>query len=224
MGRAKIPMEPITNPKKRKTTFNSRNNGMIKKARELATLCDVKISMIVFTDDQETPQIFPPDDHDKVKNSIDVYSRTRRTNPESIKWYTLSDYYNERKIKVEEELVKEKRKNSEAKFPSWFGFLDGFSEAGLREFAVGLEDKIVDVESKIECLKSIEYNMMMMMMQSWNPNLMDPIMRPSDSMMNTMLNEDVYDENYSTVEPPSLMEQYSFPHESWQQFLMSGFQ
>ncbi|XP_076941484.1 agamous-like MADS-box protein MADS3 [Bidens hawaiensis] len=145
MGRAKIPMEPITNPRKRKTTFNSRNNGMIKKARELATLCDVKVSMIIFTEDQETPQIFPPGDHDKLIRSIDVYSRTRRTNPESIKCYTLSDYYADRKMKVEEELVKEKKKNLEAKFPSWFGFLDSFSEAGLREFAVGLENKIVDV-------------------------------------------------------------------------------
>ncbi|KAJ0577683.1 putative transcription factor MADS-type1 family [Helianthus annuus] len=62
MGRAKIAMEPIQNDKKRKITFNTRKQGLVKKARELATLCDVDVSMIISTDDQEiTPQIFPPD-------------------------------------------------------------------------------------------------------------------------------------------------------------------
>ncbi|MFS7911053.1 putative transcription factor MADS-type1 family [Helianthus anomalus] len=55
MGRAKIAMELIQNDKKRKITLNTRKQGLVKKARELATLCDVDFSMIIYTDDQETP-------------------------------------------------------------------------------------------------------------------------------------------------------------------------
>ncbi|XP_076935277.1 agamous-like MADS-box protein AGL21 [Bidens hawaiensis] len=137
MGRAKITMEPISDPKKRKFTFNIRNENMIQKARQLATLCDINVPMILYSDDQETPQIFSPD-HDQLKRLIDVY---KRTGPEGIKYYALSDYYTDRKIKIEEELVKAKKKNLEAKFPSWFDFLDNCTEAGLRKFAEGLEKK-----------------------------------------------------------------------------------
>ncbi|KAJ0471667.1 putative transcription factor MADS-type1 family [Helianthus annuus] len=73
MGRAKIAMEPIKNDKKRKITFNTRKQGLVKKARKLAILCDIDVSMIISTDDQETPQIVPSDS-DKLNRLICWFS------------------------------------------------------------------------------------------------------------------------------------------------------
>ncbi|GKB76348.1 transcription factor, MADS-box, partial [Tanacetum coccineum] len=43
MGRVKVSMELINDSKKRKITFLRRKEGLIKKARELSTLCDVNV-------------------------------------------------------------------------------------------------------------------------------------------------------------------------------------
>ncbi|XP_023756253.2 floral homeotic protein DEFICIENS [Lactuca sativa] len=151
MGRAKVHMEPINNNKKRKVTFHRRKNCLIKKALELTTLCDVKVSMIIRTDQQE-PEIFPPDPH-KVNGLIDLYKRQKSMDPGKIRYFSLSDFFNGRKIKIEQELANEKKKNMEAKYPTWFEFLNNSSEVQLREFANGLEGKIDVVKRKIECLK-----------------------------------------------------------------------
>ncbi|KAL4568278.1 hypothetical protein LXL04_023886 [Taraxacum kok-saghyz] len=74
--------------------------------------------------------------------------------PRKILHYSLSDFLNERKKKIEEELAKEKKKNMEAKYPTWFDFLNKYSEVELREFAFGMERKIDLVKSKIESLKN----------------------------------------------------------------------
>ncbi|KAJ0898536.1 putative transcription factor MADS-type1 family [Helianthus annuus] len=114
MGRAKIAMEPITNDKKRKLTFNMRNKGMIK--------------------NPPPPQIFPPDS-DQLNRLIDLYKHC--TNP--VNQYVLLDFFMDRKNNMEEELVKTKKKNVEAKYLSWFDFLDSLPEVRLREFALRLE-------------------------------------------------------------------------------------
>ncbi|CAH1429103.1 unnamed protein product [Lactuca virosa] len=71
MGRWKVPMEHINNSKKHNLTFQTRKNGIIKKALELSTLCDVNVSMIIHTDHQES-EILPPDPH---KFTTELYKR-----------------------------------------------------------------------------------------------------------------------------------------------------
>ncbi|CAI9277131.1 unnamed protein product [Lactuca saligna] len=152
MGRAKVHMEPINNNKKRKVTFHRRKNCLIKKALELTTLCDVKVSMIIRTDQQE-PEIFPPDPR-QVKGLIDLYKRQKSMDPGKIRYFSLSDFFNGRKIDIEQEPAKEKKKNMEAKYPTWFEFLNNSSGVQLMEFAFGLEAKIDIVKRKIESLKA----------------------------------------------------------------------
>ncbi|KAF5795935.1 putative transcription factor MADS-type1 family [Helianthus annuus] len=238
MGRVKIAMEPIQNDKKRKITFNTRKQGLVKKARELATLCDVDVSMIISTDDQETPQqIFPPDS-DQLNRLIDLYKHC--TNP--VNRYVLLDFFMDRKNKMEEELVKAKKKNVEAKYPSWFDFLDSLPEARLREFALRLENKIFDVKNRIEYVKNrdrypcypgpVNFGFDPVgvgsnpIMQLSNCNSINPVMMPlvyPNSLLNMMLNEDdgvIYDGEISSLEPPSM--EHCFPPELWQQLLMSS--
>lgn len=49
MGRRAIPIELIDEVRKRHTTFNKRKLGLLKKAIELSILCDVEISVVMFS-------------------------------------------------------------------------------------------------------------------------------------------------------------------------------
>lgn len=48
MGRKKITIKPISDDKTRKVTFNRRRNGILKKAHELAILCDTQVVVLMF--------------------------------------------------------------------------------------------------------------------------------------------------------------------------------
>ncbi|KAL6849995.1 hypothetical protein ACP4OV_020622 [Aristida adscensionis] len=49
MGRGKIAIERIDNRTNRQVTFSKRRSGLMKKARELAILCDADVGLIVFS-------------------------------------------------------------------------------------------------------------------------------------------------------------------------------
>ncbi|XP_020675690.1 MADS-box transcription factor 27-like isoform X2 [Dendrobium catenatum] len=49
MGRGKIAIRRIDNTTTRQVTFSKRRNGLLKKARELAILCDAEVGLIVFS-------------------------------------------------------------------------------------------------------------------------------------------------------------------------------
>lgn len=49
MGRGKVVMRRIDNTTSRQVTFSKRRNGLLKKARELAVLCDAEVGVIVFS-------------------------------------------------------------------------------------------------------------------------------------------------------------------------------
>ncbi|CAD6338745.1 unnamed protein product [Miscanthus lutarioriparius] len=50
MGRGKVEMKRIENKLSRQVTFSKRRKGLLKKAEELAVLCDVDIGVIVFSE------------------------------------------------------------------------------------------------------------------------------------------------------------------------------
>ncbi|KAF3795862.1 MADS-box transcription factor [Nymphaea thermarum] len=49
MGRGKIVIRRIDNSTSRQVTFSKRRNGLLKKARELAILCDADVGLIIFS-------------------------------------------------------------------------------------------------------------------------------------------------------------------------------
>ncbi|KAK4748941.1 hypothetical protein SAY87_015527 [Trapa incisa] len=49
MGRGKIVIKRIENTNSRQVTFSKRRNGLLKKARELAILCDAEVALIIFS-------------------------------------------------------------------------------------------------------------------------------------------------------------------------------
>ena len=49
MGRGKIEIKKIENVNSRQVTFSKRRAGLLKKAKELAILCDAEVGVIVFS-------------------------------------------------------------------------------------------------------------------------------------------------------------------------------
>uniref|UniRef100_A0A0D3G0A1 MADS-box domain-containing protein n=1 Tax=Oryza barthii TaxID=65489 RepID=A0A0D3G0A1_9ORYZ len=49
MGRGRVELKKIENPTNRQVTFSKRRMGLLKKANELAILCDAQIGVIVFS-------------------------------------------------------------------------------------------------------------------------------------------------------------------------------
>lgn len=49
MGRGKIEIKRIENANSRQVTFSKRRTGLLKKAQELAILCDAEVAVIVFS-------------------------------------------------------------------------------------------------------------------------------------------------------------------------------
>ncbi|KAJ0490129.1 putative transcription factor MADS-type1 family [Helianthus annuus] len=49
MGRGNITIKRIDNSTSRQVTFSKRRNGLLKKAKELAILCDAQVGVIIFS-------------------------------------------------------------------------------------------------------------------------------------------------------------------------------
>ena len=104
-------MVPIVDNKKRIITFKQRKAGLVKKARELAILCDVNVSMFIFSDQQENnPEIFPPDDPHKLNDSIHLYKSKLVSEPGKIKRYALRDFLRIGKTRLKLNLLRLRNK------------------------------------------------------------------------------------------------------------------
>ncbi|XP_010421124.1 PREDICTED: protein TRANSPARENT TESTA 16-like isoform X2 [Camelina sativa] len=74
MGRGKIEIKKIENQTARQVTFSKRRNGLIKKTRELAILCDAHIGLIVFSATGKRSEFCS--EHNKMPQLIDRYLQT----------------------------------------------------------------------------------------------------------------------------------------------------
>ena len=50
MGRGKVQLKRIENKINRQVTFSKRRKGLLKKAHELAVLCDADVGVVVFSE------------------------------------------------------------------------------------------------------------------------------------------------------------------------------
>ncbi|XP_073121007.1 agamous-like MADS-box protein AGL5 [Henckelia pumila] len=146
-------MELISKEKSRNLTFKKRKEGLVKKIHQLTVLCDIDACMIIYGSGQEKGFIEPeiwPENTDEIRRMIALYKSKKK---DSIKISGLSDFFQDRAKKIEDELSKLRKKNMEAKYPTWIDFLNGFTEVQLREFAANLRVKMEDLRSRINNLK-----------------------------------------------------------------------
>ncbi|KAA8530996.1 hypothetical protein F0562_005714 [Nyssa sinensis] len=155
MGRAKLSMELISNKKARHVTYEKRKKGLKKKIYEFTTLCGVEACMIVYgpkLDDRPIePEIWPTD-RNEVQLVINSYKK-QSTDDRKKRTVDLSNFFEDRRRKLEDSVVKLRKKNDEAKFPTWDDRYNDLSEEQLRELGAILEIKHEAVKLKIEFIK-----------------------------------------------------------------------
>uniref|UniRef100_A0ACD5VNI5 Uncharacterized protein n=1 Tax=Avena sativa TaxID=4498 RepID=A0ACD5VNI5_AVESA len=59
MARKKVTLQYIPNDSTRRGTFKKRRRGLMKKAGELSILCDVKACLVVYSEGESVPEVFP---------------------------------------------------------------------------------------------------------------------------------------------------------------------
>ncbi|KAB1203740.1 Floral homeotic protein DEFICIENS [Morella rubra] len=75
MARGKIQIKRIENPINRQVTYSKRRKGLFKKAQELTVLCDVKVSIIMFSGNGRLHKYISPST--TTKQLIDEYQKTK---------------------------------------------------------------------------------------------------------------------------------------------------
>ncbi|GAV85404.1 SRF-TF domain-containing protein/K-box domain-containing protein [Cephalotus follicularis] len=73
MGRGKIVIRRIDNSTSRQVTFSKRRNGLLKKAKELAILCDAEVGVIIFSSTAKLYEFA----NTSMKSVIDRYNKSK---------------------------------------------------------------------------------------------------------------------------------------------------
>ncbi|OIT07681.1 PREDICTED: MADS-box transcription factor 23-like isoform X1 [Nicotiana attenuata] len=73
MGRGKIVIRRIDNSSSRQVTFSKRRNGLLKKAKELAILCDAQVGLIIFSSTGKLYEF----SNASVKSIVERYNKTK---------------------------------------------------------------------------------------------------------------------------------------------------
>ncbi|KAI3774632.1 hypothetical protein L1987_49191 [Smallanthus sonchifolius] len=76
MGRGKIIIRRIDNATSRQVTFSKRRNGLLKKAKELAILCDAEVGLIIFSSTGKLHEFA----RSSMKNVIERYNKVEEEN------------------------------------------------------------------------------------------------------------------------------------------------
>ncbi|XP_076954822.1 MADS-box transcription factor ANR1-like [Bidens hawaiensis] len=76
MGRGKIVIRRIDNATSRQVTFSKRRNGLLKKARELAILCDAEVGFVIFSSTGKLHEFASS----SMKNVIERYNKAKEEN------------------------------------------------------------------------------------------------------------------------------------------------
>ncbi|XP_019171499.1 PREDICTED: agamous-like MADS-box protein AGL8 homolog [Ipomoea nil] len=157
MGRAKLNLELIPKEKARNLTFKKRKEGIMKKMREFTTLCDVNACMIIYGPNSQSsePAIWP-NDRSEVERMIELYKEKVADN--STRSYGISNFFMDRKKKLEEEVRKLKQKNLEAKYPTNLEFMDRMSKPELENFVRFLDGKLEAAAARMEMMNEISNN------------------------------------------------------------------
>ncbi|GMN28218.1 hypothetical protein TIFTF001_001961 [Ficus carica] len=163
MGRGKLKLEFIANLKTRKTTFQKRKNGLLKKASEFSILCGTDICLFISgpkLDSNEPPlpvdelETWPPE-RSKVMDIINKYQATMQRKPPK-KVHGLADTFVERKKKIDAEISRCRKKLYEAKYPTTSDIVQHFSREQLKELSHRLDGKIEAIKFVLEAKKESE--------------------------------------------------------------------
>ncbi|KAK2366265.1 agamous MADS-box protein AGL82 [Trifolium repens] len=155
MGRGRISMKLIQNEKSRRTTFQKRKKGLIKKVNEFSILCGVDVCVILYAPNFEgqgyaEPEIWPEDKGEVHRILQKYYNTTFDRRP---KIYDIQEYYKERVKRVEFEISKVRKEMLKTMYPTWDESFNSLGEEQMRLFAGMLDAKLEACNQKMNMLK-----------------------------------------------------------------------
>ncbi|XP_073138873.1 agamous-like MADS-box protein AGL29 [Henckelia pumila] len=157
MGRCRLRLELLDNPKARRRTYESRKKGLEKKASELSTLCGVEVCLITYPPplkNEGTEPFVWSNNPDQAANMLESYKTSTLAGECSrSRTYDLAWFYKDRTTKLEEEIEKVRKTVREAKYPSWDERYDSLSSEELKMFVGVLTAKMESTKETINLLK-----------------------------------------------------------------------
>ncbi|KAL5996884.1 hypothetical protein ACLOJK_007807 [Asimina triloba] len=141
MGRAKLAMKLIEDPKARKLTFNKRKNGLMKKALEFSILCDVNTCFICYKKDSGQ-LITWPESLEAVKPIVRQYLMTSKE--ERVKREIGLSLLDGKKLARGQQ-----KRTNQSMFPTWDDRLNSWSFLALHKLASILDEKIEMPEEQL---------------------------------------------------------------------------
>ncbi|KAG4398686.1 hypothetical protein GLYMA_08G095500v4 [Glycine max] len=149
----RMPMELIQKEKARKTTFNKRKKGLLKKAYEFSILCAVDVGIIIYAPKfLDEPETWPQDqDSRELKRVIQKYQNT--TSDRCPKVYSVQEYFNDKMKKIEGEISKVHKEKIKLMYPTWNDSYNTLGEEQLRMFVSILDAKFDACSQRMNMLK-----------------------------------------------------------------------
>ncbi|KAK1559087.1 hypothetical protein Q3G72_010589 [Acer saccharum] len=158
MTRKKVTLEWIVNDTSRKSSLRNRRNGLLQKVNELSILCDVGVSIIIYSPGDRQPMMHPSPS--KVQEILAIFNNMPEI--ERNKKKTNQDtYLTERVKKVREQIEKHQRKHKEIEFNNLMQYvyqgngLDELNETDLQYLLFFVEEKRKEIDKRVEyCQRS----------------------------------------------------------------------
>jgi hypothetical protein len=155
MGRGKLSMELIEKEKTRSITFQKRKKGLLKKAYEFSTLCGVDTCVIIYgpkINDRPAEVSTWPENRDEVERVIKRYKTDTKVKPSRVT-FDLSDFFIDRKKKVNDETSRLRKNIFEARYPTWDDRIEMLSEDQLRAVLDVMDTKVEAAGMRISRIK-----------------------------------------------------------------------
>ncbi|EOA19717.1 hypothetical protein CARUB_v10003757mg [Capsella rubella] len=160
MTRKKVKMAFIENETSRKSTFKKRKKGFLKKADELATLCDVPICVVVNSPYDAAPEVWPS--RETANKVVALWSKMSVMD-KTKKMVNQETYLQQRIAKATESWRKARKENKELEMKNiMFDCLSAktsvpcIPKCDLRDFGSVIEQHLKDVNLRMEILKRNE--------------------------------------------------------------------
>nr|AAG09136.2 MADS-domain protein PPM1 [Physcomitrium patens] len=98
MGRGKIEIKKIENTTSRQVTFSKRRGGLLKKAHELAVLCDAEVALVIFS---STGKLF---EYASSGSMRDIIERYKKSPNGAMKSGASTDFLGREVLKLQEQV------------------------------------------------------------------------------------------------------------------------
>ncbi|KAG6677228.1 hypothetical protein I3842_14G014900 [Carya illinoinensis] len=157
MARKKVNLAYITNDSVRKATFKKRKRGLLKKMRELSTLCSIQTCTIIYSPYHPEPEVWPSP---LGAQSVIARFKSMPEAEQSIKMVNQESFLGQRITKAKDQLKKQQRESRELEmtqvmYKSLVGDqgLQNLGVEDLNDLGWLIEKTIEEIDERIKSLR-----------------------------------------------------------------------